>query len=52
MLDNDTDPESDIDPWSVRVVAPGALGATATGGPSPGAVAYYSAAKGIDLGDC
>ncbi len=25
VLGNDTDPEADIDPWSVRVVTPGAL---------------------------
>ena len=49
VLANDTDPEDDMDPWSVRVVAPAALGAAAADSPAPGAVAYEAAAAGIDV---
>ncbi len=49
VLGNDTDPEADIDPWSVRVVAPAALGAATANGPSPGAIAYEPKAQGIDV---
>ena len=49
VLANDTDPEGDMDPWSVRVVVPGALGAAAANSPTPGAVAYEPASAGIDV---
>ena len=49
VLANDTDPESDIDPWSVRIVAPGALGAATANSPRPGAITHNSAATGIDV---
>ena len=49
MLANDADPEGDIDPWSVRVVAPAALGTAAANSPAPGAVAYEATAPGIDV---
>ena len=49
VLANDADPESDIDPWSVRVVVPAALGTAAANSPAPGAIAYDAAATGIDV---
>ena len=49
VLANDTDPESDIDPWSLRVVTPGALGAAAANSAAPGEIAYDAAATGIDV---
>ncbi len=38
-----------IDPWSLQVVAPAALGTAATNSPAPGAIAYSAAAAGIDV---
>ena len=49
VLANDTDPESDIDPWSVRVVVPGALGAATADSPPLGAIAYDASTAGIDV---
>ena len=49
VLANDTDPEGDIDPWSVRVVVPAALGAASADRPAPGAIAYDAATAGIDV---
>ena len=43
-------PEADIDPWSVRVVVPAALGAAAPAGSSgPGTVNYRAAGAGVDV---
>ena len=50
VLANDADPEGDIDPWSVGVVVPGALGVAApAGSPDPGAVDYRAADTGVDV---
>ena len=50
VLANDADPEGGIDPWSVGVVVPGALGVAApAGSPDPGAVDYRAADTGVDV---
>ena len=49
VLGNDRDPESGIDPWSVRILSPAALGAAAANIPAPGVVSYEATAAGVDV---
>ena len=50
VVANDTDPEGDIDPWSVAVVVPAALGTAAADRAAPGTITYSAAAPVIDVG--
>ena len=49
VLANDTDPEGDIDPWSVAVMVPAALGTAAPDSTTPGTMTYTTTAAGIDV---
>ena len=49
VVANDTDPEGDIDPWSLAVAVPAALGTAAPDRAAPGTITYSAAAAGIDV---
>ena len=40
VVANDTDPEGDIDPWSLAVAVPAALGTAAPDRAAPGTITY------------
>ena len=49
VVANDTDPEGDIDPWSLAVAVPAALGTAAPDRAAPGTITYHAPSAGIDV---